>query len=102
MLMDDNRCTYQMIQKELNIGFAAINKIIHVELQNISRPTGIVVSDADCGAVGTGLNPGEETDVCKRIVPLRQGGTINSRRAASPLVWLMEEEERWETPYIRV
>lgn len=32
MLMDDNRCTYQMIQKELNIGSAAIHKIIHEEL----------------------------------------------------------------------
>ncbi|PRD24572.1 UNVERIFIED_CONTAM: Histone-lysine N-methyltransferase SETMAR [Trichonephila clavipes] len=32
MLMDDNRCTYQTIQKELNFGSAAIYKIIHVEL----------------------------------------------------------------------
>ncbi|GFT61221.1 uncharacterized protein TNCV_1613751 [Trichonephila clavipes] len=38
------------------------------------RPIGIVVSDADCGAVGTG------------------------RRATSPLVWLVEGEERWEAP----
>ncbi|GFW04665.1 hypothetical protein TNCV_3897171 [Trichonephila clavipes] len=30
------------------------------------------------------------------IVPSWHGGTINSRRAASPLVWLVEE--RWETP----
>ncbi|GFW54526.1 uncharacterized protein TNCV_2232001 [Trichonephila clavipes] len=36
-------------------------------------------------------------DVCKCIVPLRQGGTINSRRAANPLVKLVEGEERWET-----
>ncbi|GFW09544.1 uncharacterized protein TNCV_3996511 [Trichonephila clavipes] len=35
-------------------------------------------------------------DVCKCIVPLRHGGTLNSRRAASPLVWLVEGEERWE------
>ncbi|GFV23558.1 uncharacterized protein TNCV_1906861 [Trichonephila clavipes] len=35
-------------------------------------------------------------DVCKRIVPLRHGGTLNSRRAASPLVWLVEGEERWD------
>ncbi|GFX40812.1 hypothetical protein TNCV_3760361 [Trichonephila clavipes] len=40
----------------------------------IGRPTDVVVSDADCGAVGTG------------------------RRAASPLVWLMEGVERWEAP----
>ncbi|PRD27596.1 UNVERIFIED_CONTAM: hypothetical protein NCL1_34918 [Trichonephila clavipes] len=32
MLMDNNRCTYQMIQKGLNIGSAAIYKIIHEEL----------------------------------------------------------------------
>ncbi|GFV77475.1 uncharacterized protein TNCV_1070041 [Trichonephila clavipes] len=35
-------------------------------------------------------------DVCKCIVPLRHGGTLNSRRAANPLVWLVEEVERWE------
>ncbi|GFV52303.1 uncharacterized protein TNCV_2673241 [Trichonephila clavipes] len=35
-------------------------------------------------------------DVCKCIVPLRHGGTLNSHRAASPLVWLVEE--RWEAP----
>ena len=32
ILMDDNRCTYQMIQKELNIRSTAITKIIHKEL----------------------------------------------------------------------
>ncbi|PRD33225.1 UNVERIFIED_CONTAM: hypothetical protein NCL1_18093 [Trichonephila clavipes] len=36
MLMDDNRCTYQMIQKELNFGSAAICKIIHEELHKKS------------------------------------------------------------------
>ncbi|GFW82453.1 uncharacterized protein TNCV_3819321 [Trichonephila clavipes] len=45
-----------------------------------------------------GSNPGEDMDVCKCIVPLRHGCTLNSRRAASPLVWLVEVEERWETP----
>ena len=28
MLMDDNLCTYQMIQKKLNIEYAAIHKIL--------------------------------------------------------------------------
>ncbi|GFW51819.1 hypothetical protein TNCV_1187511 [Trichonephila clavipes] len=28
----------------------------------------------------------------------RYGGTLNSRRAASPLVKLVKEEKRWETP----
>ncbi|GFY02581.1 hypothetical protein TNCV_3504611 [Trichonephila clavipes] len=35
-------------------------------------------------------------DVCKCIVPLRHEDTLNSRLAAIPLVWLVEEEERWE------
>ncbi|GFX41213.1 uncharacterized protein TNCV_2219111 [Trichonephila clavipes] len=34
--------------------------------------------------------------VCKCIVPARHGGNQNSRRSASPLVRLMEGEERWE------
>ncbi|GFU07884.1 uncharacterized protein TNCV_3551931 [Trichonephila clavipes] len=62
----------------------------------ICRSSSIVVSDADCCAVGTGLNPGEDTDVCKCNVPSRHGGTLNSRRAASPLVRLVKGEERWE------
>ncbi|GFV42299.1 uncharacterized protein TNCV_3165301 [Trichonephila clavipes] len=37
-------------------------------------------------------------DVRKCIVSLRHGGTLNSRRAASPLVVLVEGEERWEAP----
>ncbi|GFX67962.1 uncharacterized protein TNCV_2288242 [Trichonephila clavipes] len=39
-------------------------------------------------------------DVCKCIMPSRHGGTLNSRRAACPLVRLVEGEERWETPDI--
>ncbi|GFY08251.1 hypothetical protein TNCV_1356591 [Trichonephila clavipes] len=31
-------------------------------------------------------------------MPLRNGGTLNSHRAASPLVRLVEGEERWEVP----
>ncbi|GFT19359.1 hypothetical protein TNCV_2532971 [Trichonephila clavipes] len=41
-------------------------------------------------ASGLGSNPGEGMNVCKCIV-------LNSRRKASPLVWLVEEEEMWET-----
>ncbi|GFY31148.1 uncharacterized protein TNCV_4360551 [Trichonephila clavipes] len=36
-------------------------------------------------------------DACKCIVPARNGVTLNSRRAASPLVWLVEGKERWES-----
>ncbi|GFU53513.1 uncharacterized protein TNCV_3169441 [Trichonephila clavipes] len=43
---------------------------------------------------GVGSNPGEDTDVCKFIVPLRQGDTLNNRRGASPLVCLVEVEVR--------
>ncbi|GFT92701.1 hypothetical protein TNCV_3076861 [Trichonephila clavipes] len=42
-----------------------------------------------------GSNLAEGTDVCKCIVPSRQGGSLNSRRSASPLVRLVEGEERW-------
>ncbi|GFV58727.1 uncharacterized protein TNCV_3730651 [Trichonephila clavipes] len=38
-------------------------------------------------------------DVCKCIVPARHGGTLKSRQTASPLVRLVEEEERWEAAY---
>ncbi|GFV84576.1 cullin-4A [Trichonephila clavipes] len=48
--------------------------------------------------LGLGSNPGEDMDVCKCIVPPRQGGTLNSHRAASHLGRLVEVEERWETP----
>ncbi|GFV33403.1 uncharacterized protein TNCV_4164401 [Trichonephila clavipes] len=45
-----------------------------------------------------GSNLGDDMDVCKWIVPSRHGGTLNSHRAASPLVRLVEEEKRWEAP----
>ncbi|GFU70282.1 uncharacterized protein TNCV_904241 [Trichonephila clavipes] len=44
--------------------------------------------------LGLGSNPGEDMDVFKCIVPLRHGCTLNSRRAASPSVRLVEGEER--------
>ncbi|GFU02425.1 transposable element Tc1 transposase [Trichonephila clavipes] len=47
---------------------------------------------------GLGSNSGEDIGVCKCIVPSRHGGSLNSRRAASPLVRLVEEKERWEAP----
>ncbi|GFX78644.1 uncharacterized protein TNCV_30841 [Trichonephila clavipes] len=49
--------------------------------------------------LGLDLNSGGDMDVCKCIVPSRHGGTLNSRRDASPpLVRLVEGEERWESP----
>ncbi|GFX86248.1 uncharacterized protein TNCV_2561301 [Trichonephila clavipes] len=46
--------------------------------------------------LGLGSNPGEDMDVCKCITPSWHGDTLNSRRATSPLVRLVEGEERWE------
>ncbi|GFW48297.1 hypothetical protein TNCV_1108601 [Trichonephila clavipes] len=37
-------------------------------------------------------------DACKCIMPLRHEGTLNRSRAASPLVRLVAEEERWDAP----
>ncbi|GFY26385.1 hypothetical protein TNCV_25821 [Trichonephila clavipes] len=48
--------------------------------------------------LGLDSNPGEDMDVCKCLVPSRHEGTSNSRRAASPLVRLVEEEERYGQP----
>ncbi|GFX88993.1 hypothetical protein TNCV_2852931 [Trichonephila clavipes] len=48
--------------------------------------------------LGLGLNPGEDMDVYDCIVISRQEGTLNSRGPASPLVRLVELEERWEAP----
>ncbi|GFS65370.1 uncharacterized protein TNCV_2451791 [Trichonephila clavipes] len=48
--------------------------------------------------LGLGSNPGEDMDICECIVPSRHGGTLNSHRAASPLVRLVEGEERLEPP----
>ncbi|GFX06589.1 uncharacterized protein TNCV_3018231 [Trichonephila clavipes] len=45
---------------------------------------------------GLGSNSGDDMDICKCIVPLRYGGTINSRQAASPLGRLVEGKKRWE------
>ncbi|GFX03702.1 transposable element Tc3 transposase [Trichonephila clavipes] len=42
---------------------------------------------------GLGSNPGEDMDICKCIVLLRHEGTLNNRRAASPLLRLVEEKE---------
>ncbi|GFU35402.1 hypothetical protein TNCV_3640991 [Trichonephila clavipes] len=44
--------------------------------------------------LGLDSNPGENMDVCKFIVPSRYGVTLNNRRVPSPLVRLMDGEER--------
>ncbi|GFV02033.1 hypothetical protein TNCV_2648821 [Trichonephila clavipes] len=37
-------------------------------------------------------------DVYKCIVSLLHGGTLNSRRAATPLMRLVDRGEKWEIP----
>ncbi|GFX67585.1 hypothetical protein TNCV_3933271 [Trichonephila clavipes] len=70
---------------------AEVKRTIHSTLEkvrefSISRST-----------VSQQPHPGEDMDVCKCIVPLRHGDTLNSRRAASPLVKMEEGEERKPT-----
>ncbi|GFW20114.1 hypothetical protein TNCV_2320551 [Trichonephila clavipes] len=59
------------------------------------HPSGIVVLQTAVPQ-GQGSNPGEDMDIYECIVPSRHGDTLNSCRAASPLVRSVEEEERWE------
>ncbi|GFU03328.1 uncharacterized protein TNCV_3338451 [Trichonephila clavipes] len=46
--------------------------------------------------LGLGSNPGEDMDICKCTVPSQHGCSLNSRRAANPLVRLVEGKERWK------
>ncbi|GFV31562.1 transposable element Tcb1 transposase [Trichonephila clavipes] len=55
-----------------------------------------LVSDTGYCAVGPGFKARRKHDVCKCTVPSRQGGTLNSRRVASPLVRLVKGEAMWE------
>ncbi|GFW85778.1 uncharacterized protein TNCV_854271 [Trichonephila clavipes] len=62
--------------------------------QTSSRWCGVVVRRGVPAQVSsTSLDQGS-----KLREPKRHGGTLNSRRASSPLVWLAEKEERWEAP----
>ncbi|GFU47765.1 uncharacterized protein TNCV_4465131 [Trichonephila clavipes] len=74
-----------------------------ISTPNYKAVRGLLVTDlwlATLIAVplGLGLNPGEDVDVCKCIVPSCHGNTLNSRRAACPLVRLVEGKELWEVP----
>ncbi|GFW42650.1 uncharacterized protein TNCV_257111 [Trichonephila clavipes] len=87
--------------------FAARNYSIDVESQVLSRSkwkgkrggrpliTSRVFS-LKIGVEGLVSNSGEDKDVCKCIVPSWHEATLNSRRAESPLVRLVERKERWE------
>ncbi|GFU73020.1 hypothetical protein TNCV_4637541 [Trichonephila clavipes] len=70
------------------------NKPINGRFLSPCRPSGIVVSGADCCSVGSVFQSREGMDVCKCIVTSQHGGTLNSRRVASPIVRLGKGEER--------
>ncbi|GFT47457.1 hypothetical protein TNCV_3749961 [Trichonephila clavipes] len=59
-----------------------------------SRPSDIVVSNDVCCAVELGFESQRRHEYLQMLVPLRHGDTLNSRRAASPLVRLRKGEER--------
>ncbi|GFW47198.1 hypothetical protein TNCV_56511 [Trichonephila clavipes] len=59
---------------------------MEIPITLLSFPSGIVVSESDCGAVESG----EYMDVCKGIVPFVAWSTLNSRRFANPFVSLVE------------
>ncbi|GFV72471.1 hypothetical protein TNCV_1069031 [Trichonephila clavipes] len=65
------------------------------------RPSGTVLSDADCGAEGPGFESQRGHGCFKHIVSLRHGrGTLNSRPAACLLLRLVEKEESVPANYI--
>ncbi|GFV37559.1 hypothetical protein TNCV_3172511 [Trichonephila clavipes] len=55
---------------------------------DINTPVAIDQLAVNCleATLSLGSNPGEDMNESKCIVPLRHWGTLNSRRAASPLV----------------
>ncbi|GFV80973.1 hypothetical protein TNCV_2269571 [Trichonephila clavipes] len=65
--------------------------------RNVLRQSSGPTSFAKHNINSLGTNTGDDMDVCKYLMPSRHGGTQNSRRAASLLVRLVEEEERWAT-----
>ncbi|GFW07477.1 uncharacterized protein TNCV_3916101 [Trichonephila clavipes] len=72
----------------------------HKEFENdqLPFPFGTVVSDADYGTVGPGFKSRKRHRCLKCIVPSRHGNTLNSHRAACPLVRLLEGGKKWEAP----
>ncbi|GFT61803.1 cullin-4A [Trichonephila clavipes] len=69
--------------------------ILHDQIDNLILSMPMRCTDSTASS-GLGSNRGEDMDVCKCIVHLGHGGTINSRQAVSHLVRL--EKERWEAP----
>ncbi|GFS98236.1 hypothetical protein TNCV_944201 [Trichonephila clavipes] len=53
--------------------------------EGVGHPSGKVVSDVTAAPLGMGSNPGEDMDVCKCVVPSRQGANL---KAVKPQVLL--------------
>ncbi|GFV12783.1 uncharacterized protein TNCV_1367531 [Trichonephila clavipes] len=80
---------YKHVVLEKSIYLLRGDTTIHIQSWRVSEEGYVVL-------LGLGSNLGEDMGVCKCIVPARHGCTLNNRRAASPLVRLVEGEERWE------
>ncbi|GFW13947.1 hypothetical protein TNCV_4700821 [Trichonephila clavipes] len=66
-------------------------------------PSGIVVSNADCCAVGIGFGSRRRNGCLQMYSVFAAWGTLKSHRATSPLVRLVEVDEMWEAPdHLRV
>ncbi|GFT72036.1 hypothetical protein TNCV_2516551 [Trichonephila clavipes] len=68
--------------------------------RNLSLPSMAQFGDFSLSPKELSSNPEEDMAVCKCLVPARHGNTLNSRRAASPIVrqrlsgWKKKEKER--------
>ncbi|GFV59923.1 hypothetical protein TNCV_3960381 [Trichonephila clavipes] len=62
------------------------------------HPPDTIVSDADCYAVGPEFESRRRYGCLKMYSVFEAWDTLNSHKAASRLVRLVEMEERWETP----
>ncbi|GFX24230.1 hypothetical protein TNCV_1366111 [Trichonephila clavipes] len=86
-----------IINRSLGLIFVVKSPFLHSFLEGSERSelhsSRTVVSDATV-PLGLGSNPGEGMDVCKCIAPSRCASTLNSRRATSLLVKLMEGKEK--------
>ncbi|GFV42216.1 hypothetical protein TNCV_3164471 [Trichonephila clavipes] len=79
-----------LLQQDIVKTFLFANEICH--------PSCIMVSDADCYAVGPGFEFRGTNGFLKCTVPVSHEVTLNSRRSASPLVKLLKGEDRGKAP----
>ncbi|GFU40111.1 uncharacterized protein TNCV_3767761 [Trichonephila clavipes] len=83
-------------QINLEVDSDDVQELMDFHNQELTMNELIIMHEQEKDIKELGSNPGEDMGVCKCIVPVRHGDTLNSRRAASPLVRLVEGEEKWE------